>query len=73
MPAGLLRDHQTRAGVWAHIHVLEGRLEYHRAAPAEASEVLTPASPGLVVPELLHRVAPLGRVRFFVEFLRVAG
>lgn len=68
IPAGLLRDHTTRAGTWALIHVLEGQLLY--AVPSMGLEqVLTAISPpGVVVPEQLHSVKPLGPVRFYVEF-----
>jgi tellurite resistance-related uncharacterized protein len=73
VPAGLLRDHSTKAGAWGLIHVVEGRLAYRvtdpRRPPSEA--VLTPdAAPGVVEPTIVHRVEPLGPVRFFVEFHR---
>jgi tellurite resistance-related uncharacterized protein len=74
VPAGLLRDHTTKAGVWGLIHVLEGRLAYAVTDPRRpASEiVLTPeGAPGVVEPTVLHKVAPLGAVRFYVEFWRV--
>jgi tellurite resistance-related uncharacterized protein len=67
VPAGLLRSHSTKAGVWGVIHVLEGRLRYRIYDPA-SEQVLTPAAPGIVRPTQLHEVAPLGPVRFFVEF-----
>jgi len=68
VPAGLLRGHSTKAGVWALIHVLEGRLAYRILEPEE-TVVLEPGHPpGVVVPQQLHEVAPLGPVRFFVEF-----
>lgn len=68
VPAGLLRDHTTKAGTWALIHVLEGELLY--VVPSTGLEqVLTPAlPPGVVVPQQLHSVKPLGAVRFYVEF-----
>ena len=73
VPAGLLRDHDTKDGVWGLIHVLEGRLAYRvtdpRRPPVET--VLTPTSePGVVEPTIRHAVEPLGPVRFFVEFHR---
>lgn len=70
-PAGLLRAHTTKAGTWALIHVLEGRLAYRITDPRRlASEtVLTPDTPpGVVEPTVLHQVEPLGPVRFYVEF-----
>ena len=73
VPAALLRAHTTKAGVWGLIHVLEGRLAYRiedpRRPPGEV--VLSPDTPaGVVEPTILHAVAPLGPVRFFVEFHR---
>ncbi|HSV03238.1 MAG TPA: DUF1971 domain-containing protein [Phenylobacterium sp.] len=73
VPAGLLRAHTTKAGAWALIHVIEGRLAYRITDPRRpASEtVLTPqGEPGIVEPTILHEVEPLGPVRFFVEFHR---
>jgi tellurite methyltransferase len=69
VPAGLLRDHRTRAGVWARIVVTSGELGYTLEAPARAF-VLTPKCPGIVPPEAPHFVMPIGRVEFHVEFLR---
>lgn len=73
VPAGLLRAHTTKAGAWALIHVLAGRLVYRVKDPRRpASEtLLTPdGPPGVVEPTILHEVEPLGAVRFFVEFHR---
>lgn len=67
LPAGLRRQHRTRAGVWALIHVLEGRLRFRNADPAE-EVVLVPGRAGVVQPERAHEVEPLGPVRLFVEF-----
>lgn len=68
VPDGLRQEHNTRAGVWAKIHVLEGCLRYEVGA---RSWRLTPEGPpGLIEPEVRHRVAPEGAVRFFVEFYR---
>ncbi len=70
VPAGLLRDHTTKAGTWARIVVTEGSLRYVVESLARA-EVLTSAAPGIVVPELPHHIEPLGAVRFHLELLRV--
>lgn len=69
IPAGLLKDHATKAGVWGRIHVLEGRLKY-RLEEAEYEQVVDLSEPGVIVPQVRHRVEPLGPVRFFVEFFR---
>ncbi len=69
VPAALLADHATKAGVWAKILVDEGTLRYHVDALGTVT-TLTPSAPGIVVPQLRHHVEPLGRVRFRVEFHR---
>lgn len=72
VPGALLKDHSTKEGVWGLIHVEHGQLRYCVTDPRRpASErVLTPGEPGVVEPTILHRVEPLGPVRFHVEFLR---
>src|SRR5690606_16480681 len=67
LPAGLRKDHATKAGVWALIHVLEGKVRY--CVPSwNHDEVLAPGKPGIVAPEVPHFVEPLGAMRMFVEF-----
>ena len=67
LPSGLRREHRTKQGVWGLIHVLEGRLLYRILTPLR-EQVLIPGMPGVVQPEQLHEVQPLGSVRFYVEF-----
>ena len=67
VPAGLQKAHSTKAGTWALIHVLEGEPLYRILEPASET-VLVPGKPGLVRPEQLHEVQPMGPVRFYVEF-----
>lgn len=73
VPSGLLSEHATKDGVWGLIHVEYGKLRYvvadRRRKPSEA--LLTSLSePGIVEPTIVHRVEPVGAVRFHVEFLR---
>ncbi len=72
LPDALRRRHTTKPGVWGLIHVLEGSLRYRILEPEPEEHVLSPGTPGVVEPEVPHEVEPLGRVRFFVEFLRRA-
>lgn len=67
LPEALKRDHSTKAGVWAVIHVLEGSLRY-RIADQTVEEILTPQNPGLVKPQQVHAVRANAPVRFMVEF-----
>ncbi len=73
VPAGLLRRHTTKAGVWGAIHVLEGSLRYRILEPEAEEIVLAPDRPGVVEPEVPHEVEVIGPVRFFVEFHRAEG
>lgn len=70
IPAGLRADHATKPGVWGVIQVVAGRLHYVVEPPLARALVLDPTTPGIVVPEVRHRVAPEGAVRFFVTFHR---
>jgi tellurite resistance-related uncharacterized protein len=71
VPKGLLAQHQTKANVWGRIVVEAGKLLYALEGQGQdASWELVPGVDGIIPPELLHRVAPLGPVRFHVEFLR---
>ena len=74
VPAGLLNEHQTKEGTWGLICVQEGELRYIVTDPrrAPADMILTNKTlSGLVEPTILHRVEPLGPVRFHVEFCRL--
>jgi tellurite resistance-related uncharacterized protein len=67
LPAALRREHSTKAGVWGVIRVIEGSLRLEFADGGEA-QVLTPDRPGLVRPEQIHRIEPMGRIRMQVDF-----
>lgn len=70
MPASLRSSHRLAPGVWGKIVMTEGRLRLvtHGERPLEA--VAAPGAPQVVAPEVLHEVAPLGPVRFVIEFYR---
>ena len=70
IPASLLRSHRTKAGTWAKIVVLEGRLLYRILEPETKEIELSPERPGIVEPEEAHEVEAVGPVRFRVEFWR---
>jgi len=69
VPAGLLRAHRTKPGVWAQIVVEDGKLEY---ICDRGGYVLVPGIVGIVEPEIAHHVRALGQVRFHVVFMRDA-
>ena len=68
IPAGLLREHSLKPGVWGCITVLEGQLRYVIERQPEVSFVLLPGEPGIVLPEEPHHIEAMGPVRFQVEF-----
>ena len=69
VPAGILNDHATKAGVWGLLTVLEGTLDYVVPSKDHRQKVTTETR-AIIEPEVLHHVEPLGPVRFFVEFWR---
>lgn len=69
VPPALLSAHQTKGGAWALIHVLEGKLRYCIESPP-SERILEPGQPGVIEPEVRHRVEPIGPVRFYLEFHR---
>ena len=72
IPAGLLSEHSTRAGVWGVITLISGTLRY--VVPETGLDVLlSPERPGIVQPEQIHFIAPAGPVHFYVEFWRLDG
>ena len=70
VPKGLLKAHQTKQGTWGKIVILEGRLRYRILEPKIEDVELSFEKYGVVEPEILHEVEPLGNVRFYVEFYR---
>jgi tellurite resistance-related uncharacterized protein len=67
IPPALRQAHKTTHDTWAIIHVLDGKLRYCTINPP-SENVLEPSRPGVIEPELEHRVEPLGPVRFYLEF-----
>lgn len=70
VPAGLLKNHQTKDGVWGKIVILGGTLEYTIIEPELEIIELSTSRHGVVEPTVLHHVKPIGSVRFYVEFYR---
>lgn len=73
VPQGLKRRHNTKAGVWGRIRVVEGELIYRILEPEIEEHRLSPGVDGIVEPRVDHQVATIGPVRFFVEFLGSAS
>lgn len=73
LPAALRRDHKTKPGTWALIHIFTGRLRYTVRYPEERCIELQPGMAGIVAPEMEHCVEPVGSVRFCVAFYSSAA
>ena len=67
LPAGLRREHRTKAGVWGIIRVLEGRVRYRVLNPI-SEMILVLDHPGFVLPDQPHLVEPLGAMQMRVDF-----
>jgi len=70
IPKGLLKQHSTKEGVWAIIHVLSGTLLYY---PHDTNAQCIPLSKddkGIIPPNKYHSVAAKSDVIFYVEFYR---
>jgi tellurite resistance-related uncharacterized protein len=72
IPDALRSAHNTKPGVWGLIHVVDGQLLYRVLDPVSETVLHPGGPPGVIEPQVLHEVAPLGPVRFFVEFYREA-
>ena len=67
LPAALQREHRTKRGVWGVVRVLEGRLKLCFIDPPK-EQILSPSSPGLLLPDQPHFVKSLGKMRMQVDF-----
>jgi len=66
IPKPLLDNHSTKPMSWGLIVIEDGQLAYTRID--QAPQILTPDTPGVILPGELHKIAPQGPVRFHVEF-----
>lgn len=70
IPPGLLKAHKTKTGTWGKINILDGKLHYRILEPEISDYELDENNPGIVEPTVLHEVAPIDAVSFYVEFYR---
>jgi tellurite methyltransferase len=70
VPAALTANHSTKRGVWALLHVTQGTVRYVVEPPIARDVILVPGTPGVIVAEIPHRVAPDADAIFYVEFHR---
>lgn len=69
LPQALTQAHHTKPGIWGRIVVQSGSLKYCITSSGE-EHTLDDKTPGVIEPEALHQIEPLGAVRFHIEFLR---
>lgn len=69
LPDALKRDHNTKSGVWAVIHVESGALRYRQDAPP-VDVTLRPGETLACPPGVVHRVQPMPAVAFHIAFWR---
>lgn len=69
LPEALRREHNTKAGVWGLLRVLEGEVMLVFADPGRSVHV-TPENPAEIPPQDVHHVELTGPMRMQVEFYR---
>src|SRR3546814_11536573 len=67
LPAALRARHDTKAGVWGLIRVIEGELKLTYLDPP-SEVVLTPGNPRLILPQQPPYVTPLRPMKIRVDF-----
>ena len=70
VPAGLLKDHSLKSGVWGRLVVLEGSLRF---CEGDLRVEVGPETLWHVLPDVTHFVEVVGPVSFRVDFLRAAS
>ena len=68
VPKGLLRNHNTKNGTWGLLKIEKGEMEY--VIEDQEKIILNSSLPGVIEPEILHHIKPLGEVSFFIEFYK---
>jgi len=70
VPKNLTEDHNTKAGVWGRLVVIEGALDYVVPGPPEEIIHVLAGDYAIIEPTLIHFVRIIGPVSFRVEFYR---
>jgi len=69
IPKGLLKQHNTKAGTWGEIVILEGEINYHILSPYEVN-YLNPQRTGIVEPQVYHQLELRGAVKLRIDFYK---
>lgn len=72
LPARLQAAHSTKAGTWALLHVLEGKILYELEPPYAGEQLAAAGEKVVIEAQVPHHVTFLEPGRIFVEFYRLA-
>ncbi len=67
LPRALLGAHALKAGTWAIVRIEEGQVRYHQDGMPDV-KLLEPGMPGIVPPEIPHKLELAGPVKLRIEF-----
>ena len=70
VPTKLTSEHNTKAGVWGRLILLEGLLDYVVPANPEDSLSLSKGDVAIIEPQVVHFVSPHKGAAFRVEFYK---
>lgn len=70
LPVKLQTAHTTKAGTWALLHVLEGKVMYELEPPREGHKLVGAGEHVVIEAEVFHHVRFVEPGRCFVEFYR---
>lgn len=71
VPEPLLRLHRLGRGIWGHVAVHSGSLNFTMSTEPPIDVVLWPGSSQAIPPDVEHEVRLLGPVRFTIDFFTV--
>lgn len=70
VPEKLTSLHRTKPGVWGRLVIEQGTLRFIEPGPPERDIAVSEGEEIIIAPEVPHRVAIAGPVRFLIEFHR---
>jgi tellurite resistance-related uncharacterized protein len=74
VPEKITSNHNTKAGVWGKLCVLEGTVDYiiPHGGSDKSAEVkrINAGNFAIIEPTIIHRAVPIGTAKFKVEFYR---
>ncbi len=70
IPKGLLKQHNTKAGTWGKVVILEGEINYNILPPYDETILLSPQKCGIVEPQVYHQLELQGAVKLRVDFYK---